>query len=463
MSSDTGNLRDTQDGLESANQQPNAAIDSGIPTNAIQDAPNEERPPNQAETKTTSPRRFRIPTFAQRSHSDQQQSKSTNPVSPARGPDHGDRPRVTFEASRSNSLPLSPAARHGSRSASRRRSSIDPRLRPEEDIYLDSRAATRREYQRRGTTLQQYYKEHPTHLPQLPFTFRYGFKRWKLALLIVFMVFDACIVPIILYYAMTFGGHVEGYITFAVVTAIWGGPAYFEFAVRSWRLILKERFFRPLGVTSRWAFDITNWIFVASITATTALLIVGAAPHIVWLRVLSLPGPALLLVIGACIGFITLFSLAGWKAPFRISSTPKGDKVHPGVFYIVEDVIAVNAGGGLPFREGWAARYEASPIFRKMIRDQSLFWSIGATVMGIVLIVIVCVHTTPKAVMYGVGWATPFVWAAVWALVSIPWVRYELHRESRTWESITSDRIEKGELDAEEPTPTESQTNGNTA
>ena len=217
------------------------------------------------------------------------------------------------------------------------------------------------------------------------------------------MVFDACVVPIILYYAMTFGGNVQGFITFAVVTAIWGGPAYVEFAVRSWRLILKERFFRPLGVSSRWSFDMTNWIFVASITATTVLLIVGAAPHIVWLRVLSLPGPALLLVLGGSVSLITIFSLAGWKAPFRISSTPKGDKVRPGVYYIVEDIVAVNAGGGLPFREGWAARYEASPIFRRMLLHQSLFWSIGALVMGVALTVIVCVHGVKKEIAYGVG------------------------------------------------------------
>ena len=108
------------------------------------------------------------------------------------------------------------------------------------------------------------------------------------------MVFDACAVPIILYYALTFGGNVEGWITFAVITAIWGGPTYIEFAIRSLRLILKQRFFKPLGVDKRWAFDITNWILVLLIAAVTAVLIVGAAPHIVFLRVLSMPGPTIL-------------------------------------------------------------------------------------------------------------------------------------------------------------------------
>lgn len=369
------------------------------------DIPQDTPGDGPAKKELKSSNKFRLPWSGGRSQSDK--PRSLQPLSAA-DPDEGPR-RATFEAARTNTSPLgrhvsdTPSQPERTALVNRPRPSIDPKLRPEEEVYRDSRAATRREFRRRATTLQEYYHQNPTLLPQLPFTFRHGFKRWKLALVIVFLVFDACVVPIILYYAMTFGGHVEGWITFAVITTIWGGPAYFEFAIRSWRLILKERFFRPLGVSSRWAFDCMNWIFVVSITATTALLIIGAAPHIVWLRVLSMPGPALLLAIGGCLGLITIYNLAGWKAPFRLSSTPKGEKVLPGAYYVVEDIVAVNAGGGLPFREGLAARYEASPIFRKMLRDLSLFWSIGAVGMGAVLTVIVCIHSVKKEIAYGVG------------------------------------------------------------
>jgi hypothetical protein len=217
------------------------------------------------------------------------------------------------------------------------------------------------------------------------------------------MIFDACILPILLYYAMTFGGNVQGYITFAVVTAIWGGPTYMEFALRSFRLIKKEHFFKPLGANRRWAFDITNWILVLTIAAVTSLLVVGAAPHIVFLRVLSMPAPAILYCLAGPIFLLTLYSACGWKAPFRISSTAKGEKVLPGIYYIVEDIIAVNAGGGRPFREGWAARYNASPIFRKMIRDQSWFWSIPGLFVATACTVVVCIPPVPKPVAYGIG------------------------------------------------------------
>jgi hypothetical protein len=84
---------------------------------------------------------------------------------------------------------------------------------PERAAYYDSRAATKREFRRRASTLQEYYQEHPELLPQLPFTWRHGWKRWKLGFTIFIMVVDACVLPIILYYTMKFAGHVQGWIS----------------------------------------------------------------------------------------------------------------------------------------------------------------------------------------------------------------------------------------------------------
>jgi hypothetical protein len=83
----------------------------------------------------------------------------------------------------------------------------------EREAYYDSRAATKREFRRRASTLQEYYADNPELLPQLPFTFRTGWKRWKLFFTIFIMVVDACVIPLILYYTMKFIGHVEGWIS----------------------------------------------------------------------------------------------------------------------------------------------------------------------------------------------------------------------------------------------------------
>lgn len=101
------------------------------------------------------------------------------------------------------------SARRKSFQAKRRKSGD---VRPEQDVYYDSRAATKREFKRRASTLQEYYDQNPALLPQLPFTWKRGWKRWKLFLTIALMVVDACVVPIVLYYTMTFAGHVEGWI-----------------------------------------------------------------------------------------------------------------------------------------------------------------------------------------------------------------------------------------------------------
>ena len=33
-----------------------------------------------------------------------------------------------------------------------------------------------------------------------------------------------------------------------------------------------------------------------------------------------------------------------------------------------------------------------------------------------------------------IGWGVPFVWAAIWAGISVVWVRRDLHREAEEWE-----------------------------
>ncbi|RMD40349.1 hypothetical protein DV735_g4779, partial [Chaetothyriales sp. CBS 134920] len=341
---------------------------------------------------------------------------------------------VGFDTPPATALHASPSRKSVEFKDLERRRSNRPEDRPPAQAYYDSRAATKREFNRRGSTLAEYYEHHPTLLPQLPFTWHHGWRRVKLGLLITLMFIDACVIPLVLYYTMKFAGHVQGWIVFAVVATIWGGPTYLEFAVRSWRLIKKEDFYRPLGAKGRWGFDFVSWLSVFSIAAVTSLLIVGSAPHIVWLRVLSLPGPALLLCLGSGIMFVTTLALLKKPAPFRISSTGKGEPVLPGVLYLIEDVVAVNASAGRPYREALHARYNASPRFRQMVMDQSLFWGIPAILIGGALIVVVCVHEVDKEIAYGLGWGIPFFWALIWAFLSVIWVKKALRNERIAWE-----------------------------
>ena len=35
------------------------------------------------------------------------------------------------------------------------------------------------------------------------------------------------------------------------------------------------------------------------------------------------------------------------------------------------------------------------------------------------------------------GWGVPFLWAGIWAAITVPWVRHEMHRERVSWEEET--------------------------
>lgn len=223
------------------------------------------------------------------------------------------------------------------------RKSLSYNMRTEASAYYDSRAASRKEFKRRGRTLQEYYEDNPNLLPQLPFTWHHGKKRWRLFLFAFLVFVDASAVPIALYYGMRYAGDVEGWIIFAVVTTIWGGPTYLEFAIRTLRLIKKERFYRPLGTTSRWCFDMLHWSSSLTIFVVTALFIVGSAPHVVWLRVLCMPAPAILYCYGGVLTLINIYHVMNWPAPFRISSTAKGGKVRK--FCMLEGSVSrINSG-----------------------------------------------------------------------------------------------------------------------
>lgn len=327
------------------------------------------------------------------------ESKPVEAASPLASPSSQRQVAFRIDSNGSATSPR-PQPRDRRRSSSFFRNDVEER--PEADVYYDSRAATKREWRRRATTLDEYYRDNPELLPQLPFTWHHGLRRWKLIGLISIMWIDACVLPIALYYSMNYGGNIQGWIIFAIVTTIWGGPTYLEFAMHTFKLIKKERFYRPLGTQRRWCFDYLTRVSTLSIFTVTALFIIGAAPHIVWLRVLSMPMPALLYCLGLGLGFPTLYNVRGWKAPFRISSTAKGEPVRAGVYYFIEDTVAVNANAGRPYREALAARYEASPKFRQMLHRQSLFWAVPPLVLAVPLTVIACIHAVPASIAYGI-------------------------------------------------------------
>jgi hypothetical protein len=89
------------------------------------------------------------------------------------------------------------------------------------------------------------------------------------------------------------------------------------------------------------------------------------------------------------------------RVPFRLSSLAAGHTAHPAIFTIIEDIVAVDGGGGVAYREALIARYDASPLFRRMLNRLDGFWGIGA--LGTATFITVLLWTVPEQIGYWIG------------------------------------------------------------
>lgn len=118
-------------------------------------------------------------------------------------------------------------------------------------------------------------------------------------------------------------------------------------------------------------------------------------------------------------------------APMRMSSIPKGAQLRPCIYTMIEDVVAVDGSGGTPYREALNRRYEASHVFRTMLRRLGIFWALGAEGMAVVCCILI--FTVSDDAAFTIGWSVPFGWAGVWTLCTFAFVRRELKKEKVAW------------------------------
>lgn len=130
------------------------------------------------------------------------------------------------------------------------------------------------------------------------------------------------------------------------------------------------------------------------------------------------------------VGNVTLqffFSLLHLPMPIWISSLPPSHNMRPGAYYIMEDVVAVDGGGRSAFRRALNVRYEASPIFRRLVYEMTLYWAVGGLIF--VGVSAVLTFTTALNIAFGVtlGWIP--VWALLWFTVARFWIGHRLNQE----------------------------------
>ena len=189
-------------------------------------------------------------------------------------------------------------------------------------------------------------------------------------------------------------------LVFAIITSFFGLVTGIEFALRSWKLILKSDEYRPLG-GRRWRFDFTHFTLSFGYTYMTGILIGASIPHEPLVQPLALPAPLFFFQCGLQLLWTSWMNSTRRPAPFRISSWDKGERTPLLIYTLVEDIVAVDGGAGKEYRQRLMARYKISPKFRLMLAQLNWFWGIGALLDGAGTIVVL--FTIDEKIAYGVG------------------------------------------------------------
>ncbi|KAJ5260474.1 hypothetical protein N7478_012079 [Penicillium angulare] len=205
-----------------------------------------------------------------------------------------------------------------------------------------------------------------------------------------------------------------------------GGVSLLAFLIRAWALWRSDSDCRPLGQQNRWAFDYFFWNFVFTFCVLTALITSGITTEN--LQIVSLPLSILVLWVSGQMVIAEVLLAIDVKVPFRMSSLQKGDKIRPGVYVIVEDVVAVDGKQGRAWRQAWNDRYLSSPLFRHFLSQIERMWAAsGLSVVAIVWGVVFGLEN--HDIGFALGWALPFAWGAVMALITTALAKRMLKHE----------------------------------
>ena len=198
---------------------------------------------------------------------------------------------------------------------------------------------------------------------------------------VVFMNFIA---PLGLYFALKYATSLTLQTIIPIITAVIGAPTLVLWVSRSWKLFHTE-ILRPVGSSSRWAFDYFHWnltfgiIYMAVVFAVASRVSSGLC-----LFSLMLP----LIVLQCCLQlvFLELSFLLGLRAPFSFSSVKVASNFPPGVVLLAEDTCGVDGNLGRSFRFALHERVAASPSLEKALRRLDWIWGFSGVILGFALI-----------------------------------------------------------------------------
>jgi len=265
-------------------------------------------------------------------------------------------------------------------------------------------------------------------LPSLEYTLHK--RKWSILIFWSLVLIDSIAMPISLYFGLTAGTSLSSNVVFSIVTAALGGVSIAEYVWRFWKLFKTGSSCRCLDA-KRFHFDWFHWTFSFVWVIIIAELVVGTSFTNPPIRLLAMPLASILFTYGTLILAVELLRGFSVPLPFRMSSQPSGSIPRPAIYPIIEDITAVDGGGGREYRERLSERYEASIDFRRMLGLLSVCWGVGTEAAAVVTTVLV--FTLEGQVAYTVGWSLPFVLIVPAVLGTVWHVRRQLKKEKERW------------------------------
>ncbi|KDQ58515.1 hypothetical protein JAAARDRAFT_670663 [Jaapia argillacea MUCL 33604] len=270
-----------------------------------------------------------------------------------------------------------------------------------------------------------------TKPPPIHYSIRTTTRERKIILFFTLLFLEAGVLPLILFFSIRWGAHLSNTKNLAIITSIIGTYTGYKLAMRMYRLWISDGHHqrRPIGA-GRWGVDAFTIMIHLAETAFFAPLIVGSSLNPASVKIVDMAIPLFMITLCFPMLISGLFPHR-IRVPFRVSSLPAYEGLPPATYTLVEDVVAVDGGGCIEFRQAWRIRYEHSAVMRRILRVTSIAWGASGTIVAAALIAVA--WTTTDDIGYGCAYGLPWLWAIIFAAWTVHWVKGELRREERDW------------------------------
>ncbi|KAL4877343.1 hypothetical protein BJY04DRAFT_230640 [Aspergillus karnatakaensis] len=234
----------------------------------------------------------------------------------------------------------------------------------------------------------------------------------------------AGLLPEILYLILLKVAGLEPWIVFTILASAIGVFSVLTLLRRTWALVRSDSTCRPTG-SKRHHLDYFQWNFFTGFCYIAALMIAAISTSRreddsvadTSTRLISLPVPMLVLQVSSQLLCACVMNRMHARYPFRVSSMDRTALVRPGVYTIVEDVLAVDGGQGEEYRRLLDARYCSSRGIRVLLARLDLAWGLSGAIVATGLITLIATLASRDTVFL-IGWLVPWGWAGLLAVAT---------------------------------------------